>query len=81
MIKNEHIKWVSVAEALPHTHERVLVVCINRQNKMERHVSICEFWGARHEVLGGVYIKPMWSGHKEVTHWAPLPELPKEEEK
>lgn len=80
MIKNDHINWISVDEALPHTGERVLVVCVNCQNKMQRHISICDFRGARHEYLGKIYIHPKWSGHKQVTHWAPLPELPKEVE-
>lgn len=70
MIKNPTIKWISVDDALPHVHERVLVVCINLENKMQRHVSICDYWGC---------IRPghlRWSGRKQVTHWAPLPELP-----
>ena len=68
--------WIDVKDKLPKKNERVLVVCTNRNNQMQRHVSICEFWGDRHKYLNKVYYKPMWSGHKEVTHWQPLPELP-----
>ena len=70
-------EWIDVSERLPKKNERVFVVCINRNNKMQRHVSICDFWGDGHEYLGNIYYKPKWSGHKEVTHWMPLPELPK----
>lgn len=59
-------EWIPVEQALPHYGERVLAVCINRQNKMQRHVIICEYWGR------------IWSRNREVTHWAPLPELPKD---
>ena len=70
--------WIDVKDKLPQKNERVLVVCTNYNNKMQRHISICEFWGDKHEHLGEVYHKPMWSGHKKVTHWQPLPELPTE---
>ena len=67
-------KWISVNEALPKAHQQVLVVCVNPQNHMQRHVSLCTFYGA----TGGVRGR-MWSGWKTVTHWMPLPELPEEE--
>ena len=59
--------WISVEEALPKTHQQVLVVCTNPQNHMQRHVSLCTFNGRGPR---------MWSGWKTVTHWMPLPELP-----
>ena len=70
--------WIDVKDKLPKKYERVLVVCTNYNNKMQRHISICEFFGDKHEYLGKVYHKSIWSGHKEVTHWQPLPELPNE---
>ena len=65
--------WIPITDEgpLPKKNERVLVVCTNRQNKMQRHVSICEYWGNE-------FGKPRWSGCKEVTHWSPLPEMPEE---
>jgi hypothetical protein len=73
--------WISVNDKLPKKGERVLVVCTNYQNQMQEHVSICEFWGDCHYVCGKVVRKPLWSGHKNVTHWMPLPELPREGER
>ena len=70
-------EWIDIKERLPKKDERVLVVCTNLQNKMQEHISICEFWGEKHEYLGKVYCKPMWSGHKNVIYWQPLPELPR----
>ena len=70
--------WISVEDRLPKKNERVLVVCTNRNNKMQKHISICEFWGDKHQHLDKTYYKPMWSGNKEVIFWQPLPDLPKE---
>lgn len=70
-------KWIDVKERLPKKNERVLVVCTNRQNKMQEHISICDFWGDRHWVNGELVTVPLWSGYKNVTYWQPLPELPK----
>lgn len=75
MLKNPVINWISVYDALPHENERVLVVCENEQNYMQRHVSVSTYFG-KVGLLGR-----RWSGWKNVTHWAPLPELPKGEEK
>lgn len=74
-------EWIDIKERLPKKGERVLVVCTNLQNKMQEHISICEFWGEKHEYLGKVYYKPMWSGYKNVTYWQPLPELPRTPQK
>ena len=65
------IHWNRVEDVLPKKNDRVLVVCTNSQNQMQQHISICEYWG--NDNPGH---KPMWSGHKDVTHWANLPELP-----
>lgn len=64
--------WIPVTEALPKHGDRVLVVCVNRNNQTQRHVSICEYWG-------NYYGRPplfRWSGNKLVSHWAPLPDIP-----
>ena len=65
--------WISVNNMLPRQHERVLVVCYNTQNHMDRHVSISTFYGVDRET--GRY---MWSGNKHVSHWADIPEMPPE---
>lgn len=66
--------WIPVERALPSQyHERVLVVCDNYTNHMQRHVSVCTYFGKNDRGI------PVWSGRKHVTHWMPLPELPKEE--
>lgn len=70
-------EWISVNDALPQYNQRVLVVCTNPQNFMQEHVSICTFCGTNH--LGIPRARPLWSGWKTVTHWMPLPELPKSE--
>lgn len=66
--------WISVNGFLPPINARVLVVCVNPQNKMERHVSICTFFGKNEN--GAL----LWSGHKKVTHWMICPDLPDEVE-
>lgn len=73
MIKNNQDGWISVEESLelPHVNERVLVVCANWGNPSDRHVTVREFWGR--DIDGRLH----WSGHTHVTHWMPLPELPK----
>lgn len=38
---------------------------------MQTHVSICTY-------LGKTNGHPRWSGKKCVSHWLPLPELPKD---
>lgn len=35
--------WIDVKDKLPKKNERVLAVCTNYNNKMQRHISICEF--------------------------------------
>lgn len=74
MLKNPAFKWIPVTEALPKNSERVLVVCVNRENHAQRHVTICEYWGDQGH-LSPLY---RWSGNKLVSHWAPLPELPED---
>lgn len=74
MLKNPVIDWIPVEVDLPneHEHERVLVVCYNYTNHMQTHVSMCTFWG---RASNG---RLVWSGNKCVSHWYPVPELPKD---
>ena len=58
--------WISVEDKLPHKNERVIVTCVNYTNHMDEHVSVSTYFGNNR-----------WSGHKKVTHWMPLPELPR----
>ena len=67
--------WISVDTFLPRKNDRVLVVCTNPQNHMQRYVSVGTYFGDDNFTH-----KPVWSGHKNVTHWATLPELPPEGE-
>ena len=71
MIKNPTVDWIPVEVALPHCYERVLVVCYNYTNYMQTHVSLCTYFGSYRG-------RPIWSGKKSVSHWMPLPELPKD---
>ena len=73
MIKNPIGDWIPVETALPQRLERVLVVCYNYNNRMQTHVSLCTFWGKSSK--NG---RLVWSGNKCVSHWMPLPELPKD---
>lgn len=68
--------WISVNDMLPERLERVLVVCHNRQNHDDKHVTIAQFWGVD-KATG----KHMWSGRRLVSYWASLPEMPKELDK
>lgn len=68
--------WISANGMLPEKFERVLVVCHNRQNHDDKHVTIAQFWGVD-QATG----RHMWSGHRLVSYWAPLPEMPKELDK
>lgn len=59
------LNWVSVEERLPRDGQSVLVWCSSRM--LTKHVSFSTFY------------KGKWSRRvKEVTHWMPLPEPPKE---
>lgn len=66
-------EWISVKDRVPMHGQRVLVVCINQQNRMQRHVSICDHHFSINP-RGERFSR--WSGWKSVTHWMPLPELP-----
>lgn len=62
--------WISVHVKLPKTHERVLVICYDPRNHQDTHVSISTYMGRNDRGL------PIWSRHKRVSHWYPLPDLP-----
>lgn len=62
--------WVSIYKDTPRVHERVLVICYNPDNHYDTHISICTYFGRNDR---GIHL---WSGHKHVSHWYPLPDLP-----
>ena len=62
--------WIPVEVRLPKPGERVLVAGYNPQNFMNTYVSIAQFRGDRR-----------WSGHKRVSHWMPLPNVPEGSER
>lgn len=68
--------WIPVSMRLPKMGERVLVVCTNLQNQMQAHVSIASWWPVHWLEWEKDPTKILWSGHRHVTHWAPLPDLP-----
>lgn len=57
-------QWIPVSEKLPIPHTTCLVTTCNPQNKEQRRVSIATYFGDDTRE---------WAGHKNVTHWAPLP--------
>ena len=63
-------KWISVAERLPKPHETVLVIRRNQRKKLS--VECGYYMGSGDWQVGTRLTRP-------VTHWMPLPELPKEE--
>lgn len=61
-------QWISVKDRLPKSGQRVLVVGVNPQNRMQRHVSVCTYYNCGR--------RPCWTKYVGITHWMPLPELP-----
>lgn len=76
------MEWISVKERLPHKYSRVLVtdgkeVCLHYKQ------SLCSFKGSEGEDL---YCSCNMNHDRcdviegTITHWMPLPELPKDED-
>jgi len=64
------IKWISVKDKLPETHERVVVKFFDNTDPVVSFVTDTNFFTAR----GKTITYPIWvDTRKEVTHWAPLP--------
>lgn len=61
----EPTRWIPVMERLPEDDDSYLVWNGN-------HIFVAIYWG------GGEWMFDSYATH-EVTHWMPLPELPKEE--
>ena len=57
--------WISVRDGLPNKDDRVLVYRPSMEDSDVGPISIMRGWNSRRD--------------KEVTHWMPLPSLPKEE--
>lgn len=69
------MKWVSVKDRLPELDEQCLC-CYRFRNEGMRFIGVLTYFAADNE--------PHWQHEKgvsglKVTHWMPLPELPKEE--
>ena len=60
-------EWISVKERLPESNERVLVVCRTKKGVQTVNLAYCDdngHWHGQGSMAG-------------VTHWQPLPEVPK----
>lgn len=67
-------KWISVEERLPEKNGIYLAHVVHRYCKIDSYWRVCiEYFGKEGtwDSLADIY---------EVTHWMPLPELPKEDE-
>lgn len=63
-------KWISVGERLPETESRCLAV---RYDGVTKTSFIDILWFDK-----GTWWNRIFGGNYSVTHWMPLPELPKE---
>ena len=61
-------EWISVDERLPEENTEVLIYCKTNNDKEVFFVDKIRYFR-------GIAIWQVWSG--KVTHWMPLPELPK----
>lgn len=73
--KRDAMKWIPVEERLPEYNKRILVTDI-RDGYMSVTV-LMKGWGGRDDGWEGEdgYMLPV----EEITHWMPLPEMPKED--
>ena len=58
------VRWIPVTDRLPEIGQRILVYCESKT--IRKHVTSCTYMGD-------------YLGHKQFTHWMPLPEPPKGE--
>lgn len=73
VVESKRGGWISVKERLPSIHQRVLVWCESKT--IQKHVTACTFMAD----YSGKGKGPYFSRHvRNVTHWMPLPEPPKE---
>lgn len=63
--------WIPVTDALPKEGQRVLVVCTNPQSHYQVHISMSTYYRLPD---GRAY----WTRKYHVTHWMPLPDMPRE---
>lgn len=73
-------QWVSVKERMPEEGEMTLVAVSGKPRKnitLKNAVELAEYTVSEGWILE---MWPEWTG-AEITHWMPLPELPKEEQK
>ena len=65
-------QWIPVTERLPEIQQKILVYCESKT--IRKHVTACTY-------MGGYLGAKQFSRHvRNVTHWMPLPEPPKEDE-
>ena len=82
----QQMRWISVEERLPE-EEGVYIVCVDGEVKWDVYCMFegVERWLCYDGRLNALYIDPYSSKLKReppyprVTHWMPLPKLPKEE--
>lgn len=73
------MEWISVKDRLP-KDEEILCVCVKDCERKELFISTAVFWNTMRECWSYMTVE----GTKDisdthcVTHWIPLPDLPKE---
>lgn len=66
------VRWIPVTERLPEIQQKILVYCESKT--IRKHVTACTY-------MGGYLGAKQFSRHvRNVTHWMPLLEPPKEGE-
>lgn len=67
-------KWISTQDRLPSPGQRVLACNIHSNNQ----IMICRYHEVRNKSGSGCTC--WFFNNMSVTHWMPLPEMPKEDE-
>ncbi len=82
LLKNDWRKtaWISVKDRLPHNHRAVLVVCESTTISGGKLISIGSYGGGLWSLANadGTMCLTKYM-HFVVTHWQPLPDIPKGE--
>lgn len=72
-------KWISVKDRLPEEGVRVLAVKKLKDGRRDLALASCIPEYKHHNYTTGEdIVEPYWvcGGNNNITHWAPLPELP-----
>lgn len=70
-------KWIPVTERLPETDGIYIVRTVHGTLTTARFYAYKYFPATRH--LPEVHRSPSWQAYRNVTHWMPLPQPPKED--